>query len=82
MIKYVIEFYAKETGEEPAKEFILALSPKMKAKILKILDLLELNGPLTRLPYSEHLDDGIFEIRAKNVLFLCRKEDHFDKWFH
>ncbi len=65
MQNYNIEFYSKNNGEEPAREFILGLEPKMQAKMLKILDLLQVNGPYMRLPYSEHLDDGIFEIRAK-----------------
>jgi len=65
MTNYNIEFYSKGNGEEPAREFILRLDPKMQAKILKILDLLQVNGPYMRLPYSEHLEDGIFEIRAK-----------------
>ena len=39
MNNYSIEFYSKENGEEPAREFILRLEPKMQAKILKILDL-------------------------------------------
>lgn len=72
MVKYKIEFYEKKTGEEPAKEFILGLPPKMQAKILKILDILELNGSLIRLPYSEHLEDGIFEIRAKQGTDITR----------
>ena len=66
MQNYDIEFYTKENGEEPAREFILELEPKMQAKILKTLDLLQVNGPYMRLPYSEYIDDGIFEIRAKH----------------
>ncbi len=61
---YEIVFYAKESGEEPAKEFIFSLDAKMKAKILRILDLLVEKGPSLRLPYSGSLGDGIFEIRA------------------
>lgn len=72
MTKYNIEFYSKENGEKPAREFILGLEPKMQAKILKIIDLLEKNGPLMRLPYSEYLDDGIFEIRAKQGTNISR----------
>lgn len=71
-MKYEIEFYSKENGEEPAKQFILGMPPKMQAKILKILDILEVNGPQTRLPYSEFLDDGIFEIRAKQGSNITR----------
>ncbi len=64
MKKFEIIFYTKKDSSMPAQEFISSLDPKMKAKILRIIDLLEVNGPLTRLPYSEHLEDGIFEIRA------------------
>lgn len=72
MTNYNIEFYSKGNGEEPAREFILGLDPKMQAKILKILDLLQVNGPYMRLPYSEHLEDGIFEIRAKQSTNISR----------
>ena len=72
MNTYNIEFYSRETGEEPARDFILALEPKMQAKILKILDLLQVNGPYMRLPYSKYLDDGIFEIRAKQGTNITR----------
>lgn len=69
---YNIEFYSKENGEEPAREFVLRMNPKMQAKILKVLDLLEINGPLVRMPYSEYLDDGIFEIRTKQGSVITR----------
>ena len=72
MQNFNIEFYSKENGEEPAREFILSLEPKMQAKVLKILDLLQVNGPYVRLPYSEHLEDGIFEIRAKQSTNISR----------
>lgn len=72
MDKFIIDFYTKEDGEQPAKEFMLALDAKMKAKIIKVLDLLENNGPLTGLPYSEHLENGIFEIRAKQSTNITR----------
>ena len=59
------EFYSLPDGSEPAKEFIKSLEPKMKAKVLRTIELLETNGTDLRLPYSEHLDDGIFELRTK-----------------
>ena len=70
MTNYNIEFYSKGNGEEPAREFILRLDPKMQAKILKILDLLQVNGPYMRLPYSEHHD------RSKNSINqrICKKD--------
>lgn len=72
MDKFIIDFYTKQSGEQPAKDFILELEPKMQAKIIKVLDLLENNGPLTGLPYSEHLENGIFEIRAKQGTNITR----------
>ena len=72
MDKYIIEFYELPNGSEPAKEFIKSLDAKMKAKILKILDLLEENGPTIGFPHSEHLQDGIFEIRGKQGSNIAR----------
>nr|AGS53180.1 hypothetical protein [uncultured bacterium contig00081] len=37
----------------------------MKAKVYRLIDMLETNGQKLREPYSKHLDDGIFELRAK-----------------
>lgn len=41
MGKYKIDFYVKENGEVPAEDFIRCMDPKMKAKIFRILDILE-----------------------------------------
>lgn len=65
MDKFEVEFYTKNNGDKPAKNFILGLDTKMKAKILGIIDVLEEYGTQLREPYSKHLDDGIFEIRGK-----------------
>lgn len=65
MQEYKIEFYDKADGSEPAKEFILSLDLKMRAKVLRTVALLRDAGPFLREPYSKPLDDGIFEIRTK-----------------
>lgn len=65
MQEYEIEFYDKADGSEPAKEFILALDAKMRAKVVRTVGLLREEGPSLREPYSKHLKDGIFEIRTK-----------------
>lgn len=72
MDKYNIEFYTKENGEQPAREFMSHVDSKMQAKLIRILDMLELNGPLTGMPHSEHLVDRIFEIRAKQSNNITR----------
>ena len=60
-----VVFYSLSTGVCPAKEFLLSLDPKMRAKMLRMISMLQTNGTKLRKPYSEHLDDGIFELRAK-----------------
>lgn len=65
MDKFEVEFYTKDNGDKPAKEFILSLDIKMRAKVLGIINVLEEKGNRLREPYSKHLDDGIFEIRGK-----------------
>lgn len=65
MDKFEVEFYTKDNGEKPAKDFILGLDVKLRAKVLGIIDVLEEKGNQLREPYSKYLDDGIFEIRGK-----------------
>lgn len=59
-----IEFYQKQDGTEPAAEFMRAQNTKMRAKLTRAVDLLEIHGPQLRAPESKHLEDGIFELRA------------------
>ena len=65
MSNFIINYYETSEGEYPVEEFILSQNIKMRAKIFHILDLLEEKGNALRMPYSEHLDDGIFQIRAQ-----------------
>ena len=44
----------------------------MRARLLRTIDLLAKNGTALRMPYSEHLVDGIFEIRAKSGSNISR----------
>lgn len=60
-----IEFYDTEDGKCPVQEFIDSQEPKMKAKILRTIDLLECNGNNLREPFSSPMGDGIFELRTK-----------------
>ena len=65
MEKFEVEFYETETGRQPAKEFLLSLDKKMRAKMLHMISILQDNGNELREHYSKHLSDGIFELRAK-----------------
>ena len=63
--EFDVRFYDLADGSKPARDFILGLPPKMRAKVLRLIDMLETNGSELREPYSKHLDDGIFELRGQ-----------------
>lgn len=65
MSKFEVLFFEKEDGSCPVEEFLSSLDKKMRTKLLKEIDLLQEVGNELREPYSKHLDDGIFELRAK-----------------
>ena len=72
MQEFEIVFYDKPDGSEPVKDFLLSVDDKMRARFLRTIDLLAKNGTALRMPYSEHLVDGIFEIRAKSSSNISR----------
>ena len=67
-----VVFYRGKKGDEPAKEFLIDLNPKMRAKMLKVIELLAVNGNNLREPYAKSLRDGIFELRAKEGSDITR----------
>lgn len=58
-------FYDLPNGHKPAKDFLKDLDVKMRTKMMRAISMLEFGGTELREPYSKHLDDGIFELRAK-----------------
>lgn len=87
---FSLEFYTTTSGDSPSKDFIRSMSAKGKAKFLQISGLLEEIGPDVRMPYSRHLEDGIFEIRvivgndSSRILYFFhgRPEDYLHERFH
>lgn len=69
---FKVVFYDREDGTEPVKDFILSLDKKMRAKVMKELKMLSLNGADLREPYSKSLEDGIFELRAQSASDITR----------
>lgn len=65
MPRFTVEFYETADGDQPAKDFLIALDKKMRAKVAGMISLLQDNGYELREPYSKHLSAGIFELRAK-----------------
>ena len=70
--KFTVEFYETLKGEKPCFEFLNTLEVKLRAKAFRDMALLEEKGTELRLPYSEHLDDGIFELRTKQGRNIIR----------
>lgn len=64
-MKFEVIFYEKPDGRMPAKDFLLSLNKKMRAKMLDMIVLLENNGNELREPYSKSVGNGLFELRAK-----------------
>ena len=69
---YEIILYDTEDGRCPVQELLDSLEPKLLAKTLRTIDLLEMNGPLLREPYSKLLENGIFELRTKQGSDITR----------
>jgi phage-related protein len=69
---YTVEFFEKEKGVFPAEQFVLSQDYAMRAKLYRLMELLEEKGNQVREPYSKHIDDGIFEIRAKQGSDITR----------
>lgn len=61
---FTVEFYETESGQKPVLDFMLSLDPKLRAKMGALMELLAEKGNELRMPYTEHIDDGIFELRA------------------
>lgn len=64
-MRFEIAFYKKSDGTQPALEFLLGLDEKMRAKMLRAIQMLSDYGYALREPYSKSIGDGIFELRAQ-----------------
>lgn len=67
-----VDFYELPDGTEPVRDFLDSLDSKMRAKMFREIDLLVNNGPELRLPHSRHIEDGVFELRAKQGSDISR----------
>ena len=61
---FEIIYHKLTNSEKPVKLFIDKLECKLKVKMMFSIKLLKELGYKLREPYSKHLDDGIFELRA------------------
>ena len=79
---FKIVFYKKPNGDEPAITHLDTLPPRMRAKVLRNMSLLQEKGNLLRYPETDDLGDGIFELRTsfgsdiEGALLLRRASGH------
>lgn len=75
-MSWVIDFYS---GVEDA---ITEMPPKIQARMIRLLELMEEHGANLGSPHTTHMGDGLFEIRAKakegigRALFCYMKGEH------
>ena len=60
-----IFLYESKTGNKPVLEYIHELNPKAQLKIIYLIELLATYGNNLREPFSKHLKENLFELRAK-----------------
>lgn len=67
-----IEFYRLPNGKIPVEEFLDGLQPKMRAKAMYSLSILQEFGNDLREPYSKQVGNGLFELRIKFASDIAR----------
>lgn len=60
-----VKFYKTKDGKIPALEFLNSQDGKMQNKLEREIGFLKELGTALRMPHSEHLQDGIFQLRAQ-----------------
>ncbi len=61
-----IEYYQSEAGKVPVAEFIDSLDTKSRARIARVFDLLEEFGINLGMPYAQHLEKQLWELRVRH----------------
>lgn len=69
---FQLDLYETEDGKQPVADFLESLEPKMAAKLVGLMLILEEKGTELREPYSSSLGDGIFELRCKSGSNITR----------
>jgi len=69
IVKWNVDYYIKENGESPVKEFIKTLPKKHRAKVFWEIDLLEELGTTIKEPYAKPIQGkkykGLWELRIQ-----------------
>lgn len=58
-------YYEAPDGSCPVREFIDSRDERNQAKLLAVIEALEVRGPTLPRPFADLLEDGIHELRVK-----------------
>lgn len=61
-----IYYFVDERGDNPVRDFIESLPLKERAKVFAYINELKRQGNNLRRPMADYLEDGIYELRAKD----------------
>ena len=64
-VMWEIEYYETKGGHCPVNDFLNSIPPKMQAKAVRNMELLEQFGPFLTMPYSRPMGDGLYELRVQ-----------------
>lgn len=64
-MKWKITEYETINGSRPVAEFIKNQQPLTIAKIVHLVDLLEMYGSFLRMPHSKKLEKNLYELRIR-----------------
>lgn len=64
-VAWLARTFTTDTGGKPVEEWMASLAPQARAVVLILIDLLEERGTALREPFAKHVEDGIWELRAR-----------------
>jgi len=85
-----VELYSTADGKEPVQKFLDSLSPKLHAKAIHEIEMLEEFGHELREPYVKHIDGELWELRIKFasdisrifLLYMEQRNHCFAAWLY
>jgi phage-related protein len=64
--KWLIRTFTTDAGGKPVDDWIKSLDPSARAEVILTIDLLKEHGAALTVPFARHLDDGVWELRARD----------------
>lgn len=63
-----VQFFKSARGEKLIEIYISTLPSRSRAKIIRLIDLLEKRGSLVKMPYVKKVTNNISELRARGKI--------------